>query len=183
MKKIIVLFLALVMVFSLAACSKKNETEKSDGEQIEDGTTVDGEQQEDNTPVEDEQQDEQQDPELPADFDEEAYEALMAIDFLEEDNRYVFTINNLKQEFILDGDEIVKYMTYLDCEDEETAKSVAETYKFVMDSSEESDIKSVVCKGSIVISELSVESAPFSNREELKEMYDSYIELKDQLGN
>ena len=168
MKKIIVLFLALVMVFSLAACSKKNDAEKSDGEQIEDGTTVDGEQQ---------------DPELPADFDEEAYEALMAIDFLEEDNRYVFTLNNLKQEFILDGDAIVKYMTYLDCGDEETAESVAETYKFVMDSSEESDIKSVVCKGSIVISELSVESAPFSNREELKEMYDSYIELKNQLGN
>ena len=107
----------------------------------------------------------------------------MAIDFLEEDNRYVFTLNNLKQEFILDGDAIVKYMTYLDCGDEETAESVAETYKFVMDSSEESDIKSVVCKGSIVISELSVESAPFSNREELKEMYDSYIELKNQLGN
>ena len=202
MKKIIAAILVLLMIFALASCKKDPELpeditdpETSDSETIGEDETADPEG--DKAPdeeKEDENEGEKED-ELNTDepgedivlppenvdisdipeVDEEIIVSLENVNFLEEENRYVFTVNGVKHIYCLEGDNVISYETYIDKGSEEAAEGMLTGFKGIMDMGVENAPKAVSRTGTVVYVEYNPISFAYTTRAEVKAAYDAAV--------
>ena len=183
MKKLIAAALIIATVFALAACTGKSEQSNDTVEPgpIKSGAADDG--------AVDEKTDAEGDgndgviPAVNSESDENTDNPFADVDFLEEDGRFVWTLSGAKYIYLLDGDDVVGYMTYIDYGDTETAEGVVKTYDYIKSMGSDAKIKSVSSQGSAVIIEYDESAFPCKTRAEVKEVFDSVQALSDQMND
>ena len=171
MKKLIAAALIIAAVFALAACTGKSE--QSD-DTVEPGSVKSGTEGDGNDGVI---------PAVNSESDENADDPFADVEFLEEDGRFVWTLSGAKYIYLLDGEDVVGYMTYIDYGDTETAEGVVKTYDYIKSMGSDAKIKSVSSQGSAVMIEYDESAFPCKTRAEVKEVFDSVQALSDQMDD
>ena len=161
MKKILVLFIATILVLSLAACGSKPSDTPSDvsesGENIQSQTA----------------------PNSSSTSDEENSSSTngennFVLDITETDDTMIWKLtDNTYVEITHDGDKVTGYKAYIEFGSAEEAKRNAETLQFYV-TMEGSTIKSITSKGNYVVYEYTEEDYLFTDYAAAKEAFDAY---------
>ena len=94
-----------------------------------------------------------------------------------------WSLGNIEYIYIFEGDRVVRYITIIDYEDEETAKAMENTYKYAVQLNDEGDLKAFERKGSVVTLEYNENAFSMTTREEVEEAFNSIKALQALSGN
>ena len=175
MKKIIALALVVIMLLALASCSKIKDAIEDAKDQIEEN--ING--NEDELVDEGEQPDEQPggEEDLPDN------EFVQKVEFEEDGDVMRWSYGNVEYVYVLDGDAVVRYLTVIDYENEDTAKMMEGTYRLAMESSDDSGVKALSREGSVVTIEFTEDNFAMRTRAEVEEAFESIKALQDSSDN